>query len=123
MLRATTLLIVTMLTGPAGPLGCDLWCISSGAENQHRAVGCHDGPDSESTGRRLASTTRCHDVAAIAPFIAAGRQTAAAPIATAAAAVFDTRSTAGDNDDAAAGRRVFDVQPPRPPSRRPILRV
>ena len=124
MLRTTLLIVLVMAGSPVSSLACELWCSSPAGDDHHRAVGCHDASQSGATGQQIAPyVAGCHDAAAIAPFIAEVRQAESAPIATVQAAVFDTSSIAPDNDQTAAGWRVFDVQPPRQPSSRPVLRV
>lgn len=123
MLRTATLLIVTILAGgPVGSLGCELWCTSPAAEDHHRSVGCHDASLTSPPGPQIASTAGCHDAAAITPFVTEARQTESASIAT-PPALFESVSIGRGHDKTAAGWCVFDVQPPRPPSSRGILRV
>ena len=124
MLRTTTLLTVAILAaGPVGSLGCELWCSSPAVVDHYRGVGCDDASRTSPLGPQLTSTIGCHDAAAIAPFIAEVRRAESAPVATAAVALFDTSSIAPDNDKTAAGWWAFEVQPPPPPSFRPVLRV
>jgi hypothetical protein len=123
MLRTTTLLIVTVLAGgPVGSLGCELWCTSPAAAEHRRSVGCHDASHTLPPGPQISSTIGCHAAAVTIPFVAEVRHAESAPVATVAAAL-DTRSIAPDNDETAAGWCVFNVQPPRPPSSRVLLRV
>jgi hypothetical protein len=122
MLRTALLIVLVMAGSPVGSLACELWCNSPAGEDHHRAVGCHDAsaPKGPQVVPYLAG---CHDAAAIAPFVAEVRQAESAPAGTATAALFDTRSIAPDDGEAAAGWCVFDVQPARPPSSRAVLRV
>ena len=124
MLRTALLIVLVMAGSPVGSLVCELWCNSPAGEDHHRAVGCHDASQSGSTGQQIAPyVAGCHDAAAIAPFVAEVRQAESAPVGTVTAALFDTSSIVPDNDETAAGWCVFDVQPPRPPSARAVLRV
>ena len=123
MLRTALLIVLVMAGNPIGSLACELWCNSPAGADHHRAVGCHDASQSGSTGQQIAHVDGCHDAAAIAPFVAEVRQAESAPVATAAAALFDTSSITPDNDETAAGWCVFNAQPPRPPSSRAVLRV
>jgi hypothetical protein len=125
MIRTTTLLIVMAMVGsPLGSAACELWCNSPAGEEHHGVVGCQDASQSGPTGQQIApSVPGCHDAAAIAPFVAEARPAESAPLRTAAVALFDASSIAPDTEEAAAGWCVFDVQPPRPPSSRAVLRV
>ena len=105
MLRTTTLLIVTILAGgPVGSLGCELWCASPAAEDHHRSVGCHDA-------------------AAFTPFVTEARRTESAPVSATPVALVDSVSIGPAIDETTAGWCLFNVQPPRPPSSRDVLRV
>jgi len=124
MLRTALLIVLVMAGSPVGSLACELWCNSPAGEERHRVVGCHDASRSGPTGQQIApSVAGCHDAAAIAPFVAEARPVESAPLRTAAVALFDASSIGPDNDETAAGWCVFDVQPPRPPSSRAVLRV
>ena len=124
MLRTATLLIVTILAGgPVGSIGCELWCTSPAAEGHHRSVGCHHAFQALPPGQQIASAAGCHDAAASTPFVTEARQTESAQVAAAPLAVFDSSSAGPDNDETAAGWRVFTAPPSRPPSSRAVLRV
>jgi len=119
-----TLLIVTILAGgPVGSLGCEVWCTSPVAAGHHRSVGCHAASRTMPPGPQIASTAGCHDAAAMTPFVTEARQTESAPVAASAVALFDSSAIGPDNDETTAGWCVFNVQPPRPPSSRAVLRV
>ncbi len=123
MLRTALLIVLVMAGSPVGSLVCELWCNGPAGADHHRVVGCHDASQSGPNGQQIApSVAGCHDAAAIAPFVAVVRQAESAPVGTAAAA-FDTSSIGPDNDETAAGWCLFNVQPPRPPSSRAVLRV
>jgi hypothetical protein len=124
MLRTTTLLIVTILAGgPVGSLGCELWCASPAAEDHHRSVGCHDASHTLPPGPQLASNAACHDAAAFTPFVTEARRTESAPVAATPVALVDSVSIGPAIDETTAGWCLFNVQPPRPPSSRDVLRV
>ena len=124
MLRTWTLLFVLVLAvGPPGSLACELWCSSPAAEDHHRAVGCHDASHTFLPGPQIASTAGCHDAAVNRLFVTEARQTESAPVAAAPVALFDSSSIGADNDETSASWCVFNVQPPRPPSSRAVLRV
>ena len=123
-LPTTTLLTVMILAwGPVGSLGCELFCASPAAEDHHRSVGCHDASHTLPPGQQIASTAGCHDAAAVTPFVTEARQTEFAPAAAQPLALFDSSSIGPDHDETTAGWCVFNVQPPRPPSSRAVLRV
>jgi hypothetical protein len=124
MLRIALLIVLVVAGSPAGSLACELWCNSPAGDDHHRAVGCHDASQSGPNGQQIAPyVADCYDAAALTPFVAEVRQAESAPFGTATATLFDTSSIAPDNDATAAGWWVVDVQPPRPPSSRPVLRV
>jgi hypothetical protein len=121
MLRTALLIVLVMAGSPVSSLACELWCGSPAGNGHHRAVGCHDPSESGSTGQQIApGAAGCHDAVVVASFTAEVRQAESAPIAT---AVFDSRLIVSDNDERAAGWCVTNVQPPRPPSSRAVLRV
>lgn len=126
MRHTTTLLIVLVLSAdPAGSLACELWCSTPAAQDHHRAIGCHDASRHSLRGRHvtlITSTPRCHDAAAIAPFVSEARQTESAQVASSHAALFAAGSV-GPEDEATIGGCAFIVRPPRPPSSRAVLRV
>ena len=123
MVATTTLLIVlTLAGGPAGSLACELWCSSPAAEDHQRAVGCHDASRTWPTGQQVVSTTGCHDAAALTPFLTEARQTESDSVAAAASPCVDSSAIGPDNVGATAGCYVFNVQSPRPPTSRVVLR-
>lgn len=123
MLRPTMLLIVMFLAGgPTSSLVCELWCGGPAAEDHHRTLGCHDASTSAPEGQQIAAVGGCHDAVAAAPFLTEARQTESGPAAT-DAAVLQRGSMTPDIDRVAAGCPVFQVQPPRGPSLRAILRI
>jgi hypothetical protein len=124
MLRTVMLIVLVMAGSPVASLACELWCDSPAGGDHHRAVGCHDASQSGLKGQRIAPyVAGCPDAAVIAPFVAEVRQAESAPVAAVATALFDASLIAPDNDETAAGWCVFNVQPPRPPSSRPVLRA
>jgi hypothetical protein len=124
MLRTVMLIVLVMAGSPVASLACELWCDSPAGGDHHRAVGCHDASQSGLKGQQIAPyVAGCLDAAAIAPFVAEVRQAESASVATVATALFDASLIAPDNDETAAGWCVFNVQPPRPPSSRPVLRA
>jgi hypothetical protein len=124
MLRTALLIVLVMAGSPVGSLACELWCNSPAGEDHHREVGCHDASRSGPTGQQIGSgVAGCHDAAPIAPFVAEVRQAESDPVGTVTAALFDTSAIVPDNAETAAGWYVFDVQPPRPPSARAVLRL
>jgi hypothetical protein len=113
MLRTTLLLVLVVAGSPVRSLACELWCNSPAGDDHHRAVGCHDASQRGPKGQQIASyVTGRHDAAAVAPFVAEGRQVESVPVGTATARLFDTSSIAPNNDVTAAGWCVCDVQPP-----------
>jgi len=124
MLHTATLLLVTILAGgPIGSLGCELWCTSPAAADHHRSVGCHDASGTVPPNPQIVSTAGCHDAVAITPFVTEAPRTESAPVAAASAALCDSNSIGPDNDETTARWCLFNVQPPRPPSSRDVLRV
>jgi hypothetical protein len=123
MLRTALLIVLVMAGSPVGSLVCELWCNSPAGKEHHRSVGCHDASRTVFPGPQIASSVGCHDAAATTPFVTQARQTESTPIATASVARFDSNSISTDNDQMTAGWCVFNVQPTRPPSSRPVLRV
>ena len=125
MFRTALLLVLVVAGSPVRSLACELWCNSPAGDDHHRAVGCHDASQPGPKGQQIAPyVAGCYDDAAIAPFVAeVRRHVESAPVGTTTARLFDTSSIAPDNDETAAGWCVCDVQPPRPPSSRPVLRV
>lgn len=122
MLRATTLLIVMVLAGgPVGSLACDLWCSTSAADKHHDAVGCHDASRAAATGQHISSTTPCGDDAtSIAAFLVEARHADSVTLAAMSQAL---GAIVPADKETAARWCVVDVQPPRPPSSRSVLRV
>lgn len=124
MLRTSTLLIVIVLAGgPVGLLACDLWCTSPGADGHHSAVGCHHRTSQISfIDQQVTPAVGCHDAADITPFLTEARQSESTSPAAVPLTSFD-REGLERNDDVAQGWRVLALQPPRPSSSRPVLRV
>lgn len=124
MARVSILLIVTMLAGgPVGSVGCELWCASPAADDHHRSAGCHDASRSVPPRPQIASSAGCHDAAAITPFVTEARRTEFAPGAASPLPASSSNASGRGNDEAIEGASLVNVQPPRPPSSRPVLRM
>jgi hypothetical protein len=124
MLRTALLIVLVTAGNPVSSLACELWCNSPAGEDHHRAAGCHDASQFGLPGRQIAPyVAGCPDAAAVGSFVAEVRNAKSAPAAAAATALVGASLIAPDRDETAAGRAGVDVQPPRPPSSRLVLRV
>ena len=122
MLRAATLFIVLVLGGgPVGALLCETWCVSPAGRNHQQRAGCHDGSSPIDTPQ-VESGEGCHAIAATVPFLAEGRRSAPASVATSGAM---PHLTASGTRDGRSGKRPDDlrrVAPGDPPSH-DVLRI
>jgi hypothetical protein len=122
MLRATTLLIVTVLaSGPIGSLACELWCASP-AEPHQRTVGCHEPSRDAPADSQIAARGRCHEAVATAVFLIEIRALASAAD-SAAAPLPESGSMYPDARELAPGGRVFQVPPSHGRALSTVLRI